>query len=82
MTVSSLIETTAWSTSVLLRPGFKKFDYSAVQQLDQTANGTRAAERSVVGGPKAITKIGAPQIGLCEGGLGARPQEMLRFYIL
>ena len=35
-----------------------------------------------LGGPRANAKSGAPQNGLCEGGLGARPQEILRFYTL
>ena len=30
-----------------------------------------------LGGPRANTKSGAPQNGLCEGGLGAHPQEIL-----
>ena len=30
-----------------------------------------------LGGPRANTKSGAQQNGLCEGGLGARPQEIL-----
>ena len=37
----------------------------------------RAAER--IG---ANAKSGATQNGLCEGGLGACPQEILRFYML
>ena len=32
-------------------------------------------------GPRANAKSGAPQNGLCEGGLRARPQEILRFYM-
>ena len=35
-----------------------------------------------LGGPRADTKSGAPQNGLCEGGLGVRPQVILRFYML
>ena len=30
-----------------------------------------------LGEPRASTKSGAPQNGLCEGGLGAHPQEIL-----
>ena len=33
-------------------------------------------------GFRANTKSGAPQNGLCKGGLGAGPQEILRFYML
>ena len=35
-----------------------------------------------LGGLRANTKSGAPQNRLCEGGLGACPQEILRFYML
>ena len=35
-----------------------------------------------LGEPRVNTKSGAPENGLCEGGLGARPQEILRFYML
>ena len=35
-----------------------------------------------LGEPRANTKSGAPENGLCKGGLGAGPQEILRFYIL
>ena len=34
------------------------------------------------GGGRANTKSGVPQNGLCEGGLGAYPQEILRFCML
>ena len=34
------------------------------------------------GGPRANTRSGVPQNGLCEGGLEALPQEILRFYML
>ena len=32
--------------------------------------------RATEGGPRANTKSGTPHNGLCEGGLGARPQEI------
>ena len=35
-----------------------------------------------LGRPRANAKSGAPQNRLCEGGLGACPQEILRFYTL
>ena len=35
-----------------------------------------------LGEARANLKIGTPHNGLCEGGLGARPQEILRFYML
>ena len=35
-----------------------------------------------LGGSRANAKSGAPQNGLCEGGLGVGPQEILRFYML
>ena len=35
-----------------------------------------------LGGPRANTKSEAPQNGLWEGGLGAWPQEILKFYML
>ena len=42
---------------------------------------TRAAEKFGVG-PRANAKKWPPQNGLCEGGLGTRPQTILRFYNL
>ena len=38
---------------------------------------TEAGPLRGLGGPRANTKCGAPQNELCEGGLGARPQEIL-----
>ena len=34
-----------------------------------------------LGEARANRKIGTPQNGLLQGGLGARPQEILRFYM-
>ena len=44
-------------------------------------NVSRAAKRIGWGGGGANTESGAPQNGLCEEGLGACSQEILRSYI-
>ena len=51
-------------------------------KLDKHLNGWWAGPPRGLGRPRANTKSGASQNGLCEGGLGAHPQEILRFYML
>ena len=43
---------------------------------------SRAAEKFGGVGPGQMQKSGLPRNGLCEGGLGTRPQTILRFYNL
>ena len=47
-----------------------------MQTLSVAIISIRAAERIGEGGPRANTKSGALQNGLCEGGLGTCPQEI------
>ena len=56
--------------------------YLANWPLYTLKNGFQAGLPRGFGGPRASTKSGAPQKKLCEGGLGARPQEILRFNML